>query len=115
MDRRNLSVQSGFRTHATIVTSRLDHLRTARTAPHRSSLFEILVNTVSGSDVTTSTTQPYGCSVKYGKAAKKAMNDLPGAHVATDADVVGGLSSPVLVLVADSKATLNALRGVLGP
>jgi hypothetical protein len=48
------------------------------------------------------------------KAARVAMKDLPGAHTATDADVVGGLSSPVLVLVADSKATLNVLRGALG-
>ena len=51
---------------------------------------------------------------EFRKAAKKAMNDLPGAHIATDADVVGGLSSPVLVLVADSKATLQALRGAIG-
>ena len=51
---------------------------------------------------------------EFRKAAKAAMKDLPGVHSATDADVVGGLSSPVLVLVADSKATLNALRGALG-
>jgi hypothetical protein len=42
------------------------------------------------------------------------MNDLPGAHSATNADVVGGLSSPVLVLVADSDATLGVLREALG-
>ena len=46
-------------------------------------------------------------------AARAAMQDLPGAHVAIDADVVGGLSSPVLVLVADSKDTLNAVREAL--
>jgi hypothetical protein len=51
---------------------------------------------------------------EFRKAARAAMKDLPGAHSATDADVVGGLSSPVLVLVADSKATLNAVREVLG-
>jgi hypothetical protein len=46
-------------------------------------------------------------------AARAAMEDLPGAHAALDADVVGGLSSPVLVLVADSKDTLNAVREAL--
>lgn len=51
---------------------------------------------------------------EFRKAARAAMKDLPGAHSATDADVVGGLSSPVLVLVADSKATLNAVREGLG-
>ena len=51
---------------------------------------------------------------EFRKAARAAMEDLAGTHSATDADIVGGLSSPVLVLVADSKATLNALRGVLG-
>ena len=51
---------------------------------------------------------------EFRKAARAAMQDLPGAHTANDTDVVGGLSSPVLVLVADSKATLNTLRGALG-
>jgi hypothetical protein len=51
---------------------------------------------------------------EFRKAARAAMKDLAGAHSASDADIVGGLSSPVLVLVADSKSTLNALRGVLG-
>jgi hypothetical protein len=51
---------------------------------------------------------------EFRKAARKAMQDLPGAHSATDADIVGGLSSPVLVLVADSEATLTALRAALG-
>ena len=51
---------------------------------------------------------------EFRKAARAAMEDLPGAHMANDTDVVGGLSSPVLVLVADSKATLNTLREALG-
>lgn len=51
---------------------------------------------------------------EFRKAAREAMKDLPGAHTANDADVVGGLSSPVLVLVADSEATLDTLRGALG-
>ena len=34
------------------------------------------------------------------KAATDAMADLPGAHVATAADVAGGLSNPALVLMA---------------
>ncbi len=51
---------------------------------------------------------------EFREAARAAMKDLPGAHAATDADVVGGLSSPVLVLVADSKATLADLRTALG-
>jgi hypothetical protein len=51
---------------------------------------------------------------EFRQAAKAAMDDLAGAHAVSDADVVGGLSSPVLVLVADSKATLRALRGALG-
>ncbi len=48
------------------------------------------------------------------QAARDAMEDLPGAHSATDADITGGLSSPVLVLVADSGETLGALEGALG-
>ena len=51
---------------------------------------------------------------EFRKAARAAMKDLPGAHTANDTDAVGGLSSPVLVLVADSKATLNTLRRALG-
>ena len=51
---------------------------------------------------------------EFRQAARAAMKDLPGEHTANDADVVGGLSSPVLVLVADSKATLSTLRGALG-
>jgi hypothetical protein len=50
---------------------------------------------------------------EFRKAARAAMKDLPGTHVAIDADVVGGLSSPVLVLVTDGEATMQALRGAL--
>ena len=46
---------------------------------------------------------------EFRKAARAAMEDLAGTHSATDADIVGGLSSPVLVLVAD-KATRTPLR-----
>ena len=51
---------------------------------------------------------------EFRKAAKDAMKDLPGVHSATNADVVGGLSSPVLVLVADSEETLGAVQMALG-
>ncbi len=47
-------------------------------------------------------------------AARDAMKDLPGAHSVTDADITGGLSSPVLVLVTDSEETLGALEVALG-
>ena len=50
----------------------------------------------------------------FRKAARDGMEDLPGAHSATDADVAGGLSSPVLVLVADSEETLGAVQAALG-
>jgi hypothetical protein len=51
---------------------------------------------------------------EFRKAARSAMKDLDGAHEATGGDVVGGLSSPVLVLVADSEGTLEAVRTALG-
>lgn len=51
---------------------------------------------------------------EFRKAARGATKDLPGAHAVTDADVVGGLSSPVLVLMADSEGTLDTLQGALG-
>ena len=51
---------------------------------------------------------------EFRKAAKDAMKDLPGAHSVSNADISGGLSSPVLVLVADSKATQGAVRAALG-
>ena len=51
---------------------------------------------------------------EFRRAAKQAMRDLPGAHRANNLDVVGGLSSPVLVLVADSDATKATLEDALG-
>jgi hypothetical protein len=51
---------------------------------------------------------------EFRRAARKAMKDLPGAHRVNNLDVVGGLSSPVLVLVADSDATKAALEDALG-
>jgi hypothetical protein len=50
---------------------------------------------------------------EFRDAARDAMKDLPGAHVVSDADVSGGLSSPVLVLVADGDDTLSALQAAL--
>ena len=50
----------------------------------------------------------------FRSTARKVMKDLPGAHSATNADIAGGLSSPVLVLVADSDATLGTLEDALG-
>ncbi len=50
---------------------------------------------------------------EFRKAARDAMKDLSGAHTATGADVTGGLSSPVLVLVADSEGTLSAVNAAL--
>ena len=51
---------------------------------------------------------------EFHQAARDAMKDLPGAHSVTDADIAGGLSSPVLVLVADSEETLGAVEVALG-
>lgn len=51
---------------------------------------------------------------EFRRAARQAMEDLPGAHAVTNADIAGGLSSPVLVLVADSEETLGALEAGLG-
>ncbi len=51
---------------------------------------------------------------EFREAARDAMKDLPGAHSAANADVAGGLSSPVLVLVADSEGTMAALEDALG-
>lgn len=50
---------------------------------------------------------------EFRDAAREAIEDLPGAHVVTSADVSGGLSSPVLVLVADSEGTLGDLEMAL--
>lgn len=51
---------------------------------------------------------------EFRKAARAVMKDLPGAHAATRADITGGLSSPVLVLVADGEGTLSAVNAALG-
>jgi hypothetical protein len=51
---------------------------------------------------------------EFRSAARDAMEDLPGAHSATSDDIAGGLSSPVLVLVADSEETLSAANAALG-
>jgi hypothetical protein len=51
---------------------------------------------------------------EFRKAARDAMKNLAGAHSAANTDVVGGLSSPVLVLVADSQPTMDALEVALG-
>ncbi|MFV2062733.1 MAG: hypothetical protein ACC726_04365 [Chloroflexota bacterium] len=51
---------------------------------------------------------------EFRKAARDAMQDLPGAHSVADADIAGGLSSPVLVLVADGEGTMGAVRSALG-
>jgi hypothetical protein len=51
---------------------------------------------------------------EFRDAARDAMEDLPGAHAVSDADLTGGLSSPVLVLVADGEETLSALQAALG-
>jgi hypothetical protein len=50
---------------------------------------------------------------EFRSAAQAAMEDLPGAHLAVDADIVGGLSSPVLVVVADRAETLSTIRAEL--
>lgn len=51
---------------------------------------------------------------EFRDAAREAMKDLAGAHAVTNADLSGGLSSPVLVLVADSAGTLGAVQAALG-
>jgi hypothetical protein len=53
-------------------------------------------------------------AIEFRKAARAAMKDLDGGHEATNSDIVGGLSSPVLVLVADSDPTVKAVRTALG-
>ncbi len=51
---------------------------------------------------------------EFRKAARDAVEDLPGAHSVANADITGELSFPVLVLVADSEGTLGTLQGALG-
>lgn len=53
-------------------------------------------------------------AIEFRRAARSAMNDLDGGHQVTNSDIAGGLSSPILVLVADGNPTLNAVRGALG-
>jgi hypothetical protein len=50
---------------------------------------------------------------EFREAARDAVRDLPGAHAVSSADLSGGLSSPVLVLVADSEVTLGAVEAAL--
>ena len=50
---------------------------------------------------------------EFQKAARDAMKDLAGAHSVMGVDIAGGLSSPVLVVVADSQDTLGNLRTAL--
>lgn len=50
---------------------------------------------------------------EFREAARDAMDDLPGAHAVAGADISGGLSSPVLVLVAESEGTLGAVQSAL--
>lgn len=52
-------------------------------------------------------------AMEFRQAALDAVKDLPGAHAVAGADITGGLSSPVLVLVADSEGTLGAVRSAL--
>jgi hypothetical protein len=51
---------------------------------------------------------------EFRDAARDAVKDLPGAHSVSTIDVSGGLSSPVLVLVADGAGTLDAVEAALG-
>ncbi len=53
-------------------------------------------------------------ATEFRDAAEAAMKDLPGANAVLRADITGGLSSPVLVLVADSRPTLETVQGALG-
>jgi hypothetical protein len=51
---------------------------------------------------------------EFSDAAVAAMRDLDGEHDVLDASIVGDLSDPVLVLVADSRSTLQEVRTALG-
>ena len=50
---------------------------------------------------------------EFRDAARDAVEDLAGAHAVRDADLSGGLSFPVLVLVADGDETLAAVQEAL--
>ena len=51
---------------------------------------------------------------QFASAAVDVVSDLPGAHAVLDADVAGGLSAPVLVLVTSDADTLAAVSQALG-
>jgi hypothetical protein len=51
---------------------------------------------------------------EFSDAAAAAMRDLDGASDVLDASIVGDLADPVLVLVADSRTTLQDVRTALG-
>jgi hypothetical protein len=51
---------------------------------------------------------------EFRDAARDTVDDLTGAHVVSGDDVDGGLSFPVLVLVADDDETLAAVQTALG-
>ncbi len=51
---------------------------------------------------------------EFRDAAREVVRDLPGAQAILNADVGGGLSSPVLVLLADGDTTLETVKTTLG-
>jgi hypothetical protein len=53
-------------------------------------------------------------AAEFRRAARQVVKDLPGATSVSTGDAAGGLSSPVLVLVADSDPTLRSVEGALG-
>jgi hypothetical protein len=55
-----------------------------------------------------------GDAKEFQDAAREAVRDLPGAHAVLAGDLSGGLSFPVLVLVADGEETLAAVQTALG-
>jgi hypothetical protein len=53
-------------------------------------------------------------AAEFRDAARQAVRDLAGAHAVSADDLSGGLSFPVLVLVADGEETLAAAQTALG-
>lgn len=51
---------------------------------------------------------------EFQAAAREVVRDLPGTQAILNADAGGGLSSPVLVLLADSETTLETVKTTLG-
>ena len=51
---------------------------------------------------------------EFRDAAVAAMRDLAGASDVIDASISGDLAAPMLVLVADSRSTLDGVRTALG-